>query len=70
MATRFVQGRLRNERLSFEIDAECGHCGDPIHLTVNEDLMCRVDNPDQHPLMFWPSVDWEKFTEPHIIDTY
>ncbi|MEE8433692.1 MAG: hypothetical protein V3S64_02790 [bacterium] len=70
MATPFVQGRLRNERISFEIDTECGHCGEPIHLTVNEDRSCRVGDPGQHPLMFEPIVNWEEFSGPHIIDAY
>ncbi len=70
MATPFVQGRLRNERISFEIDTECGHCGEPIHLTVNEDRSCLVGDPDQNPLMFEPIVNWEEFSGPHIIDAY
>jgi hypothetical protein len=70
MATPFVQGRLRNERISFEIDTECGHCGEPIHLTVKEDRSCLVDDPDQSPLMFEPVVNWEGFSGPHIIDAY
>ena len=70
MATPFVQGRLRNERIAFEIDTECGHCGEPIHLTVNEERACQVGDSGQSPLMFEPVVNWEGFSGPHIIDAY
>ena len=70
MATPFVQGRLRNERLSFEIDTECGHCSEPIHLSVDEDRVCTVDDTKNPPLMYEPSMDWAGFSGPHIIDAY
>jgi len=70
MATPFVQGRLRNERLSFEISTECGHCGEPIGLTVKEDFSCVVDDPTNPPLMYEPHVDWAGFSGPHIIDAF
>lgn len=66
----FVQGRLRNERISFEITTECGHCGEAIHLTVKEDRSCLVDDPGQIPLMFEPNMNWEGFAGPNIIEAY
>ncbi len=70
MATPFVQGQLRREFLSVEIDTECAHCGRPLHLTVDSDLNVRVQEREAHPLVFEPDVDWAAFRDPNIIHAY
>lgn len=70
MAMPFVQGQLRKKRMSFDIVTECGHCGEPIALTVKEDFSCIVDDPSQPPLMYEPTVDWAGFPGSNIIEAY
>ena len=70
MATPFVQGQLRNEKLSVEIETVCVHCEQPMHLTVNSDLQWSVREQDASPLLFEPEVDLEHFNDATIIDAY
>ena len=70
MATPFVQGQLRNEHLTVEIETVCVHCGQPLHITVNSDLQWSVREQDASPLLFEPEVDLEHFTDSTIIDAY
>lgn len=72
IATPFVQGGLRKEPLSFEIETECAHCGQPLHLTIDSDLRYQVPEADEgaEPLVFQPLIDWATFTEPNIIDAF
>lgn len=70
MATPFVQGRLRNKRLSIEIETACAHCGRGLHLTVNSDMEWSVKEKDAQPLLFEPEVDWQHFEGPNIIGDY
>ncbi len=69
IATPFVQGRLRNEKLTFEIETECGHCGQPIHIQMDSELNYRVLEPGAEPLVCVPRVDVHKL-EPSIIDGF
>ena len=70
MATPFVQGHLRPEALPITIETECGHCQQPMRLTLDRDLTVLDQAPGAAPLIFMPDVDWETFTEPNIIDAY
>ncbi len=65
-----MQGRLRREKLTVRIDSECGHCGRPLRMTVDQDLGWTVGSEGAEPLLFEPSVDWETFTGPDIIEVY
>ena len=38
MATSFVQGRLRGEKLRVRIESSCRHCSLPIAIEVDDDL--------------------------------
>lgn len=70
MATPFVQGRLRGEQLRVTIETACGHCGRPMHLTVDSDMQVLDQDEGADPLVFEPQVDWESFTGPNIIHAY
>jgi hypothetical protein len=70
MATPFVQGHLRDDGAALEIETRCAHCDEPLHISVDADLNCRVREPDARPLVFEPAVDWEQFTEPNIVHGY
>ncbi len=70
MAAPFVQGQLRKEYLSVDIETECGHCGRAMHLTVDSELKFTVRDPGAELLVFEPEVDWTTFNEPSIINAY
>jgi len=70
MAAPFVEGRLRNERLTAEIETSCAHCDEPMLLRVDSELHFDVEPADAAPLVFEPRVDWSGFTEPNIIRRY
>ncbi len=70
MAAPFVEGRLRERRLSVEIDTACAHCGRSMRIGVASDLTYRVIAGNEQPLLFEPEVDWRTFSEPNIIHAY
>ncbi len=39
-------------------------------MTVDQDLGWSVGSEGAEPLLFEPSVDWETFTGPDIIEVY
>jgi len=41
-----------------------------MHLTVDSDLKCNVEDEGAQPLVFEPEVDWEALREPNIIRVY
>jgi hypothetical protein len=65
-----VQGRLRHEKLSIEIETACAHCDQGLHLMLDSELQCSVKEPEATPLLFVPDVDWAHFTGPNIIHDY
>jgi len=65
-----VQGRLRNEKLSVEIETECAHCGQALHLALDSELKWSVKESGTDPLLFEPDVDWAHFEAPNIIHDY
>jgi hypothetical protein len=70
IATPFVQGRLRNEFVSVEIETKCSHCNQEMQFTVDSNMRVSAREPDANPLVFMPDVDWEHFAERTIIDSY
>jgi hypothetical protein len=65
-----VLGRLRKEKLSFEITTECGHCGKTLHIEVDSDLNYKVAEADARPVLSIPMVDFDKLEDPSIIDAF
>ena len=70
MAVPFVQGQLRNEKISAKIKTECAHCQQPIHMTVDSESNYELHANDAQPLVFGPHINWETFAEPNIIHAY
>jgi hypothetical protein len=70
MATPFVQGQLRQEKLSIQIETECAHCGKPIHIEIDSELNYKVGEADADPLVFVPNVDFATLKDPSIIDGF
>jgi hypothetical protein len=69
-AMPFVQGRLRGEKLTVELESECAHCGKALHISIDSELNSRVREEDAEPLLFEPDVDWETFKGANIINDY
>jgi hypothetical protein len=65
-----VQGRLRQEKLTFDISTECAQSGRSLHILMDGEMNYQVTEEDAHPLIFEPHLDWANFSEPHIIDAY
>jgi hypothetical protein len=65
-----VQGRLREEYLSFAIETSCAHCGQPIHIEMDSELKYRVVEEGAAPLVHVPMVDLHKLEDPSIIDAF
>jgi hypothetical protein len=65
-----VQGRLRNQTLSVDVESECAHCGRPLRLTVDRELRFRLRDETADPLVFSPQVDWATFEEPNITHAF
>lgn len=65
-----MQGKLRNEPLSFDITTECACCGVPIHITMAHDLSYTLGEPDSKPMFYVPMVDLTKLKAPSIVDAF
>ena len=65
-----MQGRLRGEKLSVELESECAHCGKTLHISIDSELNSRVGEKDVEPLLFEPDVDWKTFKGADIINDY
>jgi hypothetical protein len=70
VATPFVQGKLRNEALSFEIRTECACCGRRIDFMMRHDLSYILHEPESSPMFFMPMVDFTKLKAPSIVDDF
>jgi hypothetical protein len=65
-----VQGLLRKEKLSFQIETECAHCHAPLHIEMDSHLNYRVIEKDAKPVVFTPLVDFSRLDDPSIIDAF
>jgi hypothetical protein len=66
----FVQGQLRKENISIEVETECKHCHQAMHIMIDSDMQFSIRQPDANPLVFMPDIDWDHFVERTIIDSY
>ncbi len=65
-----MQGQLRGELLTFQIETECGHCGRPLHIGIDSELRYKVAESDAAPLIFTPMIDLHRLEDPSIIDAF
>ena len=70
IAAPFVQGHLRSEPVSIEVETECVHCSQPIHLRVDSEMKVEVDPPEADPLIFTPDAETFGTEAPSIIDGF
>jgi hypothetical protein len=65
-----VQGQLRQEYLSIDVETSCKHCDRVLQLTIDSKMHISASDADAKPLVFMPDMDWDHFTERTIIDSY
>ena len=65
-----MQGQLRKEYVSIEVETKFKHCDQVMHFTIDSDMRVSVRESDANPLVFMPDVDWSNFAERTIIDAY
>jgi hypothetical protein len=70
VAAPFVQGKLRDEPLSFDIESECACCKKPIRFTMRHDLTFTLDDLSSEPVFFVPMVDFTRLKAPSIIERF
>jgi hypothetical protein len=65
-----VQGQLRQEYLSIEVETSCKHCDRDLRFTIDSHMEISVHEVEANPLVFMPEVDWAHFSGRNIIDSY
>ena len=70
LATPFVQGRLREEKLEVSVVTECAMTGRELRMVIDSDLEFQILTPGAAPYVFQPHLDWEQFSAPNIIHDY
>jgi len=70
VATPFVQGRLREEKVEVSAVTECAVSGREIRLLIDSDMEFEVLNQGADPYVFEPHIDWQTFAAPSIIHDY
>jgi hypothetical protein len=70
IALPFVQGRLREEKLSASIQTECVDCKKPFQLKINSELNIQIITTGAYPVLFIPMVDFDRLEDPSIIDAF
>ena len=66
----FVQGQLNKEPTSVVIKSECAHCACPITIELDDKLKYTVIEEGADPVAFIPIVNFQKLTDPCIIDAF
>ena len=65
-----MQGKLRDEPLSFDIESECACCKKPIRFTMRHDLTFTLADPSSEPVFFVPMVSFTRLKAPGIIERF
>jgi hypothetical protein len=52
------------------IETECGHCHRPLHMELDSELNCGVQEEGAQPLVYAPMVDFDELEDPSIIDAF
>jgi hypothetical protein len=70
MASPFVQGQLRKKPVSMTVKTQCAHCAEPMSLKITSNLECEILAGGAEPIIFVPHIDFDKLTDPSIIDAF
>jgi hypothetical protein len=52
------------------IETECAHCGQSMVIEMDSELQYRIVEGGTEPLVFVPSVNLARLTDPSIIDAF
>jgi hypothetical protein len=66
----FVQGQLTGKPLSVNVTTECAHCGEPIHMEIDNEAQTRVVDTGAAPITFIPDVDFSALPDKCITDAF
>ena len=56
--------------MSVQVETECAHCSEPMHLELDSQLEYTVREEGVDPVVFVPQVDFKKLEDPSIIDSF
>jgi hypothetical protein len=70
IAIPFVQGHLRNEKLTFKFETKCDQSGRSIEIEFDSDLNYKLITKDSNPLILAPLVNFVRLKDPSIIDAF
>lgn len=65
-----MQGKLRNQPMSFVIESHCAHSGRPIRIELDNGLNLLSVESGADPYIFIPSIDLSNIAEESIIDVF
>ena len=65
-----MQGCIRKQPVSVDIETACAHCARALRLTVDHELRFQVHEEAAQPLVFSPQVNWATFQEPNITHAF
>ena len=65
-----MQGQLREKSLSVVVKTECAHCARAIIVEFDQELNYKITEGPENLLAFFPFVDFDKITDPSIIDAF
>jgi hypothetical protein len=52
------------------IETQCGHCQKPIKIEIDSDMNHRVATNGAQPVIYAPTLDFDKLDDPSIIDGF
>jgi hypothetical protein len=56
--------------VSAAVRSECAACKTRTEFTVDSEFRSRIDSGPASPLIFQPSIDWNSFRAPTIVNDY
>jgi hypothetical protein len=65
-----VQGKLRQQRISFLVESRCAHTDRRLRIELDSDLNLLGATAGADPYIFVPSVDFKNLDEASIIDIF
>ena len=65
-----MQGRLRNEHITINVESECAHCSREMALEIDSELNIKAFDEECNPIIFIPDIDLLNLEEDSIIDSF
>jgi hypothetical protein len=65
-----VQGRLRNENITVNVETDCAHCSREMVLEIDSEMNFKAVAEECSPIIFIPDIDLLNLKEESIIDSF